>query len=296
MTPRARSTSSGGPADGSDALSSLSPTTVRPGVLLRLGKIASDRSGVELPESKAAMIAARLLPRLRQLQLTSFDDYLASIDEAEAEVLVDRLTTHETSFFRDREQFDMLVQLIRERFGGSSRIAALSAACSTGEEAWTVGMLLLNCLNGAASKSLSVLGTDISTRALGVARGATYPIERSTELPPSYLKQFMLRGTGEHAGTMRVVAPLRQITTFVQENILSPRLGTRSFEVILLRNVLMYFCPERRRAAITTMRERLAPNGLLVVSRVDWVDGLGLNSLGHGIFEKTYLRTAERAR
>lgn len=253
--------------------------------LARLGQLARERTGVEFPGHKLPMIAARLLPRLRELGLGSFAEYLDRLDDAEAEVLVDRLTTHETSFFRDPEQLRSLAALLRERFATAPRVRAWSAACSTGEEAWTVGMLLSTCCQDSPRTQLSVVGTDISLGSLKTAARADYELARAREIPLPYLKRFMLRGTGDNRERMRVAAELRSRTEFYRESLLADSLGLGPFELVLLRNVLMYFARETRRTALTTVLKRVAPRGLLVVGRVDSLAVPGLIALGNGIFE-----------
>lgn len=253
--------------------------------LVELARIASEQAGIELPPHKAPMIAARLLPRLRELGLRGFDQYLERLDEQERQVVVDRLTTHETAFFRDPEQLRHVAGLLRaraERDHGRA-LRAWSAACSSGEEAWTLGMILAALPGGDAA---TVLGTDVAVAPLSVAQRATYSLARATEIPLPYLKRHVLRGTGEELGWLRMARPLRERTRFRQHNLLHDATELGEHDVIVLRNVLMYFAAERRREVVERVARRLSGRGLLVVGRVDQIAQPGLHPLGHGVFAK----------
>lgn len=238
-------------------------------------------TGIQLPETKRLLLVGRLVRRLRALKLETFSAYHAHVasDPAEFLHMIDLISTNETHFFREPKQFEFMERELAPSWLAQaplrgSRIRAWSAACSTGEEPYSIAMSLLSSLPGFA---VDVFATDISTRVLDRARLATWPIEKSREIPEAHLKAFMLRGTGAQQGYMKATAALRDRIRFERLNLFQRRSGDPvegMFDLIFCRNVLIYFDREGRAAAIERLLERLSPNGHLFLGHAETLSGI----------------------
>lgn len=228
----------------------------------RFQRFIYDAAGISMAESKKALVSGRLAKRLQARQLDTFTEYfnLLSSGQASDEVqtAIDLLTTNETYFFREPKHFDLLRQLATASQKQAQPFRVWSAASSTGEEAYSIAMVLADCMD---STPWDVLGTDISTRVLHRARTAHFPMERARNIPPSYLKRFCLKGFDEQAGTMLVERSLRGRVKFVHANLNEtlPQLGM--FDVIFLRNVMIYFNGDTKRQVVARVLSLLKPGG-----------------------------------
>lgn len=232
-------------------------------------------TGIHLSDFKKTLVVARLGNRLRHRHSHTFADYHRILrDPLEAEELqiaIDLLTTNETYFFREPEHF----QVLRDHLGSLRPVPApfrvWSAASSSGEEAYSIAMVLADALGGAPWE---VLGSDISSRVLVRARAGLYPLERNEGIPQDYLRRFCLKGQGAHEGKMLMDKILTQHTQFAQVNLnlALPNLG--AFDVIFLRNILIYFQPDQKRKVVEAVLEKLKPNGLLLVGHSESLQGL----------------------
>jgi len=175
-------------------------------------------AGIYLSQAKRDLLVNRLSPRLRELGLQSFEDYyrIADSDHDERVRMLDRISTNETQFFREPRHFEYLEQTVypalqkRAEIGeGARRVRVWSAACSSGEEPYSIAMSLLS--HFSPSWELHILATDISTRVLKRAEEAVWPLERASQIPPPYLKAYMLRGTKSQEGKMKAAPELRAI-------------------------------------------------------------------------------------
>ncbi len=233
--------------------------------------------GILLSPTKKSMVIARLGRRISELGFTTFGEYVHRVRASEDERIrfIDALTTNETRFFREPSQFEFLVRDVLPRWRADARagrrapsVRLWSAACSSGEEPFSIAMLLLTEL-GREGFTMEILATDISTRALERARSAEWSIHRAEQIPTPYLKAFMLRGTGSKEGRMCAGKELRQCVRFERFNLLSDPLPSGGFDLIFCRNVLMYFSDETRRQVVERLAEALVPGGLLLVGHAE---------------------------
>ncbi|MFC4159555.1 CheR family methyltransferase [Chitinimonas lacunae] len=236
--------------------------------------------GIHLTPLKRAMVSGRLSRRLRELGVASFGDYFRLIDDggdaAERQVAIDLVTTNETHFFREPKHFELLKQRLLPSLD-SKTLRVWSAACSSGEEAYSIAMVMADVLGEEAA--WEVFGSDVSLRMLQMARRALYPLDRARELPLDYLRRYCLRGTGEYAGTLLVERALRRHTQFARLNLIEPLPEIGRFDLIFLRNVIIYFDADTKRRVVGSVASRLRPGGWLVVghaeSLIDVPPGLG---------------------
>ena len=249
-------------------------------------RLIERHSGIHLSTSKQSLLVGRLLGRVRSLGCSSFGEYyrrlVAEGGDEERARMVDAICTNETHFFREPRHFEILERQLfpmwqrdalaraRER-----RIRIWSAACSTGEEPFSLAMLLARHFVATSGWDCSVLATDLSNRALTAARAATWQIERSTEIPEPLLKRFMLRGTDEQLGKMRAKPGIRDLVQFQWLNLaVEPYCVQGTFDVIFCRNVLIYFQAERKIKVIRALLRHLAPGGYLFLGHAESVTGM----------------------
>ncbi|MBI5256283.1 MAG: methyltransferase domain-containing protein [Burkholderiales bacterium] len=227
-------------------------------------------SGIQLGESKRALVTGRLQKLAQTRGLQDVDRYVqALLDENDPEELVrvvDKLTTNETYFFREPEHFDFLASLLEARPRGAGSFRVWSAASSSGEEAYSIAMVLADRLGAGGWE---VVGTDLSTAMVDAARRALYPMERARHVPVAYLKRFCRKGHGEYEGQLLVARELRDRVHFTQANLMQPLPDLGSFDLIFLRNVLIYFDPASKEAIARRVLGLLKPGGHLFTGHAE---------------------------
>jgi chemotaxis protein methyltransferase CheR len=247
--------------------------------------------GLSFAASKKPLVSSRLSSRIQCLGLGGFEDYLALIsgteDEGEFQMAVDLLTTNETYFFREPAHFDLL-----ERELAASRpksLALWSAASSYGDEAYSCAMLLADLqLQGRLGEDWSILGTDISERVLRSAAAAVYPLERLRKVSPQRLKRYCLQGEGEAQGLVQIQPRLREHVRLGQLNLCRDIEALGPFDVIFLRNVLIYFDGPTKAQVLDRILTQLRPGGLLFIGTAEGrvSSNTPVQSLAPGAFRK----------
>ncbi|MBD9369020.1 CheR family methyltransferase [Xanthomonas sp. XNM01] len=245
----------------------------------RFQRFISERAGITLADSKKAMLCGRLGKRLRANQMTSYSQYLRlleeDVDTPEVQIAIDLLTTNETYFFREPKHFDLLARLARQAHG-SAPFRCWSAASSSGEEAFSMAMVLEDALGG---RPYEVVGSDISSRVLERARSGLYPMQRLDHMPPGYLKRFCRKGNGRYEGYMLIERGLREHVRFLQLNLNAPLPGTAlgMFDVVFLRNVMIYFDGPTKYALVKRLLSQLRPGGHLCVGHSESLNEFDLD-------------------
>lgn len=237
-------------------------------------------AGIWLAPHKTALLASRLAKRMHLRGADNLHKYYKIVrgDEQERTVMLDCITTNETHFFREPRHFEFLVEKVFPQWKESSRngkkekiVRVWSAGCSTGQEPYSLAMLLLKHLPGW---HLEILGTDISTRVLQRAQTGIYEATRQREIPDDYLHSFMLRGTGEQEGNIKVMPEVRKLVRFQWLNLNANVYPKTSFDLIFCRNVLIYFNRESKAKVIQKMLRQLSPQGLLFLGHSENLSGL----------------------
>lgn len=233
-------------------------------------------AGIHLPPVKKALVSGRLSKRLRARGVASFDAYYRLIagggEAAELQTAIELLTTNETYFFREPQHFEFLAREVLPAAGAGEPFRVWSAASSTGEEAYSIAMVLMDKLGEEAG--WEVFGSDINGKVVEQARGATYAHARNEGIPPAYLRRFCLRGTGGMAGRFRVDAPLRRRVRFAQLNLNGDLAPAGDFDVIFLRNVMIYFDMDMKRRVAEALHRRLKPGGWLFIGHSESLNGV----------------------
>ena len=236
-----------------------------------------EEAGITLADSKSVLVSSRLLSRVQDCGARTFSDYFQLLASGsapqEVQVAIDLLTTNETYFFREQRHFDFLRERL-EQPGTRPRGAALrvwSAAGSTGEEAYSIAMLLEDCLRG---RPWEIVASDISARVLERARAGKYPMDRARNIPLAYLRRFCLEGQGKLEHTLLVERSLRHRVRFLQVNLNSPLPDLGMFDFVFLRNVLIYFNLETKRDVVERVVETLRPGGWLFVGHAESLNNI----------------------
>lgn len=232
-------------------------------------------AGISMSPAKKPLISGRLVKRLRQHGLSRYEDYFRLITspqgKEELQEAVDALTTNETHFFREPKHFEYLRrQVIPARQPGRG-LRIWSAACSSGEEPYSIAMLLDELLGG---EPWEVVGSDISARVLERARSGLFPMERMPEIPKAYLQRYCLKGVGEYDGTLLIEKFLRQRVRFLAHNLMQPPPQLEPFDVIFLRNVMIYFDLETKRQVVGRLLPLLRPGGHFLIGHSESLNGV----------------------
>ena len=240
-------------------------------------------AGIHLGQHKVALVTGRLARRVRELGLGSFGEYhdLAAHDPAELTELLDRITTNETQFFREPQHFSFLAERVFPRWKQEAdegrrprQVRIWSAACSTGEEPFSLAMLLREHFDDPRW-ALEILATDLSTQVLDRARAAVWPAERARGIPPELLTRYMLRGRNAQAGRVRAAPELRSLVRFRRLNLNDPTYGELGrFDLIFCRNVLIYFSPDSKAGVIHRLLRHLEPDGFLFIGHAETLNGI----------------------
>lgn len=230
--------------------------------------ILEEHTGIEIPAVKKDVVFSRLIGRIRRHDFDNFSQYidLVSTDEQELSYLVDKLTTHETYFFREKEQFDFLHQYFQPKKDSISMINAWSAACASGQEAYSIAMILDDLVG---ENRWRVLGTDVSVHALSLAQKACYSMTEASRIPQALKQRYCLKGVGESSGSFMVGDMLKKQVRFSVDNLADLEHQFTQFDVIFLRNVLIYFSEKKQKQLLKTIIDRLAPNGLLFLGHAE---------------------------
>ena len=250
-------------------------------------KMIYDTAGINMTGAKKALVSGRLAKRLRDLGLNSYAEYFALLkhqDNGEQQVAIDLLTTNETYFFRESKHFDFLCEQILPNFTTGAR-RVWSAASSSGEEAYTLAMVLSE---HCPVNEWAIVGTDISTQVLDKARLAQYPMSRAEKIPQMYLKEYCRKGVGDQSGTFIIANELRSRVGFVHANLKSDLTRLGSFDVIFLRNVLIYFDIVTKKQVVENVSRQLKPGGFLIVGHSESINGItnDLTSVSPSVYQK----------
>ncbi|MEW5746881.1 MAG: protein-glutamate O-methyltransferase [Nitrospirota bacterium] len=254
----------------------------------RLSEFIYGECGIKMPPSKKTMLEARLQKRLRSLGLRSFAeycDYLFSPEGVEREMvsMIDMVTTNKTDFFREPTHFDYLTrtalpQLIRSEGAGTERtLTVWSAGCSSGEEPYTLAIVLSEFAEQYRGFSFTILATDISTRVLEKAKTGIYEADRVEPVAPALLQKYFLRSKDRSKGLVRVVPELRETVKFRRLNFMDEDFGFREpIDVIFCRNVIIYFDRPTQERLLNKFCRHLGPRGYLFMGHSETLNGLNV--------------------
>lgn len=251
----------------------------------RLSSFIFRELGIKMPASKSTMLNGRLNKRLRALNLPDFTEYCNFLfsdkgKEEEMVHLINAVTTNKTDFFREPGHFDYLTQTTLpvlqnlRRFEPRRKLKIWSAGCSTGEEPYTLAMVLAEVQASKPGFSYDILATDISTRVLDVARRAVYPLERIEPVTAHYRKKYLLKGQDKNNPQVRIVPELRKQIRFGRLNFMAEDFGLPEMvDIIFCRNVIIYFDKETQEQLMNKFCRYLNPGGYLFLGHSESLHG-----------------------
>jgi chemotaxis protein methyltransferase CheR len=241
-------------------------------------------SGIHLGAKNRAMLVSRLWKRLRALDLNSFSAYyrLVKANPEEMVLMLDCICTNETHFFREPAAFDCLRQHVFPEWIAAAdtnqrtrTLRAWSAACSSGEEPYSLAMMLLAEFPENTGWKTEVLGTDLSTKVLARASKGVWPSSKLAGVPVEYQRQFLLKGFGPDHGKIKATDELRKAVRFQRLNLIEHQYEVFGpFDLIFCRNVIIYFEWETKLKVIDRLGRYLAPNGYLFLGHAESLHGM----------------------
>jgi len=266
----------------------------------QLSEFIRQRSGIRLSPAKKVMLEARLQKRLRSLGMDSFDDYCARLfnsrpGDEEVAQMINAVTTNKTDFFREPVHFQYLEDSILPEFvavndGETGNPFCLwSAGCSTGEEPYTLSMVLSDFAERQKNFRFSILATDISTRVLDAARLGIYGEDRAATVPEQMKRKYVMRSKDRNKGLVRIVPELRRLIRFQQANLMDEHLLIpEPVDAIFCRNVIIYFDRRSQEMLLERLCRCLKPGGYLFLGHSETVHGftLPLTCIGSTIYRK----------
>jgi chemotaxis protein methyltransferase CheR len=266
----------------------------------RLSELIQSSSGIKMPNPKRIMLESRLRKRLKELGMKSFRtycDYLFSPEGRKQELvsMLDVVTTNKTDFFREPRHFDYLAQaavpeLVRTCGAGIRRqLVVWSAGCSTGEEPYTIAMVLNEFMKKQPAFHFMVLATDISTKVLNKAMRGVYEQERIETVPGALKKKYFMKSRDPKKHIVRIVPELRAAVRFRRLNFMDGDFGMREpMDIIFCRNVIIYFDKPTQERLLNRLCKHLIPGGYIFMGHSETLSGLNvpLVSVGHMVYRK----------
>ena len=252
----------------------------------KLGSFITQVSGIKLPPAKKVLLESRLQKRLRKLNITSFGgyfEYLFSSEGLGKELihLLDVVTTNKTDFFREPEHFDFMSEVAipeimkQKEKTSNSEILIWSAASSTGEEPYTLAMVMELQRKYINNLKYKIIGTDLSTKVLDKAKTAVYAEERVENFSYNMKKQFLLRSKDRKKKLVRIIPELRKKIFFSRLNLLDDKYNIpKKVDIIFCRNVFIYFEKEMQENIVRKFYNYLNPNGYLFVGHSESLNGM----------------------
>ncbi|NDP61836.1 CheR family methyltransferase [Polaromonas sp.] len=230
----------------------------------RIRLLIHQRAGISLSVQKRQMVYSRLSRRLRELEMREFSAYLGFLEadprSHEWELFTNALTTNLTAFFREAHHFPLLAEHVLQ---SAQPVTIWCSAASTGEEPYSIAMTLIETLGSRAS-ACSVVATDIDTQVLAKAVDGIFTLEQASKLPAQRLKRFFLKGSGAHAGKVRIRPEVAALVRFSQLNLLDPKWPLKGpFDAIFCRNVMIYFDKPTQEKILQRFVPLMKPHALL---------------------------------
>ena len=245
--------------------------------LRALAQLVYARAGISLHEGKRALVTARLQKRVRAVGFDNFGDYVRFVETDatgdEVVALLDAISTNHTSFYREPQHFALLAATVAPGVGPAG-LDVWSAACSSGEEPYTIAMTMADALGADPAGSARIFASDLSTKVLQTARSGVYKLDRLEGLSRDVLKRHFEKGMGAQAGLARVQPHLQAAVTFERLNLIEIGDLGRRFDVIFCRNVMIYFDKPVQQKVVSMLERHLKAGGWLFISHSESLNGI----------------------
>lgn len=255
---------------------------------LKVRKMIFSYCGISINDGKEALVQSRLMKRIRKLELNTFSEYLKYVDKdrtgKEFLSLVDVLTTNKTNFFREDQHFDFIKKVIFPKVKGQN-LKWWSAGCSSGEEPITLSITLLENQQTAQWNSVKILATDISRDVLLTAKSGVYKQHKIVDVPSSLISKYFDR-VGDDS--FKVKNQIRSIITYGRLNLTDNWPLKGDFQMIMCRNVMIYFNRQTQEEIVRKFREQLAPGGYLFIGHSESIaaSSLGFRNVAPAVYQK----------
>ncbi len=245
-----------------------------------------DVCGIKLPPIKKTMLSARLQKRLRRLKIRNYSEYFDYVLSPEGQAkelchMIDVVSTNKTEFFREAKHFDIMTSRVLPEFANrmthSSRktLQVWSAGCSSGEEPYTLAMVLDDFFSKYPGLNYSILGTDINTEVLNKAQDAIYTDETVAPVPVPFRHKYLMKGKGNHKGFHRVIPELRRKVTLQRLNFMDSKFSLKDqMDIIFCRNVIIYFDRKTQCSLFEKFYGQFNPGGYLFTGHSESLDGM----------------------
>ncbi len=265
----------------------------------KLSEFIYNEYGIRMPPVKKVMLQSRLQKRLRELGITSFKEYVNYVFSKEGQDnevihMIDVVSTNKTDFFREPVHFDFLANTVVPEFIDSNQgrrpLKIWSAGCSSGEEPYTIAIILSECKEKYQYFDFSIFGTDISTRILNTAIDAIYKENRVDEIPLTYKRKYFLKSKDRTNPTVRIISELRNKTSYARFNFMDSTYNiSEIFDIIFCRNVLIYFDREAQENVINKLCTKLKTGGYFFLGHSESITSMKvpLKQIKPTIFIKT---------
>ena len=246
-----------------------------------ISSLMTEKTGIVVKKTKREMVYNRIMQRVRALELATIEDYcnlLRCGNKDEMNHFINVITTNFTNFFREEHHFDFLLNSGFDEIlkaNNQKHLKMWSAACSTGQEPYTLAMTLDQYLAQNPDINGHILATDIDTNVLNAARNGVYELEKLGDLESQILSNYFLKGSGNQHGLVKVKPALQEYISFQQLNFMESWPHTLGpFDLIICRNAMIYFEPKTQKQLIEKFMERLVPGGFLIIGHSETLCGL----------------------
>ena len=261
----------------------------------QIRELVKHHTGIVLSDGKQDMVYGRLTRRLRALDLSEFDSYLTLIkreDEQELTHLVNAITTNLTSFFREERHFEYLKNTVFpslvEKNAATQKIRIWSAGCSTGEEPYSIAMVVREFFEDYDGWDVKVVATDLDSNVIEKGKAGVYDIGRVDGLSLEYKKRWMKRGKGDQSNLVKMKSELQNLITFKQLNLLHGWPIKGPIDIIFCRNVVIYFDKETQRNLFDRYADVLSSDGHIFIGHSENMFNVcdRFESLGNTIYQR----------
>lgn len=252
----------------------------------RISEFIQTNFGIKLPDQKRIMVQGRLHKRLAALGMNNFASYVQYLFTKEGmvmeiPVMVDLISTNKTNFFREAAHFNTLTEMVLPEYSDLHQFRALnvwSAGCSSGEEVYTLAMVINHFFEQRKAYNYKILGTDISRRMLEKANRAIYDIKDVENMPLYLKKKYLLKNKNKDIKKVRIVPTLRKKTKFAYLNFMADEYTIeQQFDIVFCRNVIIYFERHIQKEVIRKILDKIKPNGYLFLGHSESITDMGFN-------------------
>jgi chemotaxis protein methyltransferase CheR len=261
----------------------------------RIRQFVSEHTGIVLTEKKKDMVYGRLSKRIRRGDFDSFSAFIDALDEGnedEQDFMINAITTNLTAFFREKHHFEFLkntvIPSLIKKKGYKKHLRVWSAGCSTGEEPYSIAMILKESLPDCDDWDVKILATDLDANVIAHGKAGIYRQDRIEGLDERRIKRWFKRGSGDNADMVKVSPELQQMITFKRLNLLHQWPMSGPFDLMFCRNVVIYFDKDTQRVLFDRYADILAPDAHLFIGHSETLFKVSsrFDSLGQTIYQK----------